>query len=330
MRIEPLNLISTPVAILNSLGLRVKVGLSSEDPMVWRHRSQVYHAYLTTYAPDGRFLGRQVLGQIAPRQRRLLDLSDLTRASVPHEDHVAVVHRVPAHLLTQAPRLPRLWDPRPKQELTALQSLIPEDPVELPAHADYSFFRAYLQYEFDGARGGNGSVIYEVPYRFNAPRPAASSPPSTLVFTTKVWLSARVHSYVVLMNYSTDSGYRHTADYVYGCYSSQGQRVASGRVSVKPFALQVLDLRAAIPVEAQRRARDPSDGASVFSFVGYCEDAALAVVVLNLDYEGKGISVEHTHPAQSYLIPDRFADRHAVKSQAVKAWKTMLAAESAP
>ena len=329
MRIEPLNLISTPVAVLNSLGLRVKVGLSSEDPMVWRHRSQVYYAYLTTYAPDGRFLDRQGLGQIAPRQRRLFDLSDLTQALIPREDHVAVVHRVPAHLLTRALRVPRLRGSR-QQELAALQSLIPEEPVELPAHADYSFFRAYLQYEFDGARGGNGSVIYEVPYRFNAARPAGSRAPSTLVFTTKIWLSPRVNSYVVLMNYSTDSDYRHTADYVYGCYSSGGQRVASGRVSVRPFALQCVDLSAAIPMDAQRRAQDPGDGASMFSFVGYCEDAALAVVVLNLDREGGGISVEHTHPAQSYLLPNSFADRYATKSQAVESWKTMLAAEPTP
>ena len=59
MHISPLNLISTPLALLNSLGLDLRVGLSSEDPMVGRHPTEAYEAYLTTYSPEGLLMDRR-------------------------------------------------------------------------------------------------------------------------------------------------------------------------------------------------------------------------------------------------------------------------------
>ena len=53
MRISPLNLISTPMAVLNTVGVDLRVGLSSEDPMVGRNPSEPYEAYLSIYSPEG-------------------------------------------------------------------------------------------------------------------------------------------------------------------------------------------------------------------------------------------------------------------------------------
>ena len=56
MKIRLLDLVSTPIPVLNRYGLDVSVGLSSEDPIGGRRASEAFEAFLTTYAPDGRKL----------------------------------------------------------------------------------------------------------------------------------------------------------------------------------------------------------------------------------------------------------------------------------
>ena len=102
MQVHLLNLISTPVPVLNSLGLELSVGLSSEDPVVGRRPSEPYRAYLSVYSPEGKWLNRCDLSEIPPNRRRLFPLSALTRELVPAGDHLVVVHRVPARLVAQA------------------------------------------------------------------------------------------------------------------------------------------------------------------------------------------------------------------------------------
>ena len=99
MRVSPLNLISTPVPVLNSLGLRLRVGLSSEDPMVGRHPTEAYEAYLSVYSPEGPLMERTHLGQILPSRRRFFDVSAIAGRLIPNVDHLAVVHRIPSRLM---------------------------------------------------------------------------------------------------------------------------------------------------------------------------------------------------------------------------------------
>ena len=56
MQVNLLNLISTPIPVLNSLGLELSVGLSSEDPVVGRSPNETFLAYLTVYSPEGKRL----------------------------------------------------------------------------------------------------------------------------------------------------------------------------------------------------------------------------------------------------------------------------------
>src|SRR5437870_4221965 len=105
MPVHLLNLISTPVPVLNTLGLDLTVGLSSDDPVVGRHPSEPYLAYLTIYSPEGKRLDRITLGEIAPHRRRFFYISELTRRVVPSGDHLVIVHRVPLRLATQAKSL---------------------------------------------------------------------------------------------------------------------------------------------------------------------------------------------------------------------------------
>lgn len=307
---SPLNLIATAVPVLNTLGLRVRVGLSSDDPIVGRHQAQRYRAYATVYAPDGRFLERTALGAIEPNRRRMVDLSALTARHTTREDHLVVVHRVPEALFA-----------------AGLQERALDEPMELGREHDYTFFRTYLEYAWRDWPGGHGSVIYEIPPVMNEPR-EGKPPSNTLTFTTKMWLSERVETSIVLANCSTDPRYRQTSVYGYGFHAPDGEPVAAGRVSIPPFAVRVLHARAVIPPEAQQRLTDPVDGAAICSFIGYCEGAGTVVLILNVDRHGGGVSVEHTHPAQAYLMPSGAGDanrlRNCLKAEAVAAWKARL------
>ena len=136
MRISPLNLISTPLPVLNSLGLRLRVGLSSEDPMVGRHPTEPYEAFLSVYSPEGLLIERSHIGQIQPARRKYFDVSEIASRLVSGTDHLAVAHRIPSRLTGQAANL--------------------EDEIEMDQEPDYSLFRSVVEYSYPG--GGNGSV----------------------------------------------------------------------------------------------------------------------------------------------------------------------------
>ncbi len=304
MRVALLNLISTPAAVLPRLGLRLSVGLSSEDPMVGRHPSEPYAMYLSVYAPDGTFAKRLALGRIEPRRRRLLDVSSLLTPFGFDDNHLVVAHRVPASL--------------------ADRYGVVDEPVVLAGEPDYGWFRAYVQYAYPDSLGAHGSVIYEVPPRFNEPSPGAR-PPVVLTFTTKIVLSAMVKTYVVLVNHSTDPSYATTADYRFAVHAGDGVRAAVGRCAVDPFTVRVIDLSHAIPERRAACARDPQDGLAHFCLYGICENAAVAVLVLNLAPAAGGVSIEHTHPTQTYLLAPA-DEKQRIKREAIAAWRGLMAA----
>ncbi|MBM3741095.1 MAG: hypothetical protein FJW39_35620, partial [Acidobacteria bacterium] len=279
MPVQLLNLISTPIPVLNSLGLDLSVGLSSDDPVVGRHPSEVYRAYLTIYSPEGRRLDRVVLGDIPPRRRRLFDISGLTRRVVSGCDHLVVVHRVPARLADQTVSL--------------------DDPVEME-EPDYSLFRSLIQYAYPGR--GNGSVIYETPPRLNMQRPGGS-PSTTLTFTSKIVLSSSVRTYVVPIHYSMNPAYAAEGHYRYVLLDAAGRQVLDQTVAMPAFTVRALDLAAALPSDRLQPEACTNDELACFSFVAWCADAALAPLVLNVASDLGGVSVEHTHPAQAFLMP---------------------------
>ncbi|MDP6495850.1 MAG: hypothetical protein QGI09_10635, partial [Dehalococcoidia bacterium] len=184
-----LNLISAPIPVLNSLGLNLKVGLSSEDPTALNHGTEAYDAFLSIYSPEGLLQERTHLGEIPPSRRRLFDLSSITRRVVPSQDHLVVAHRVPHRLLTQVENV--------------------ESPIDLPKDLHYPLFRSMVEYSYPG--GGNGSVIYETPPGLNSARREEKSS-NTLIFTCQIVLSQVVNTYMVLMHYSVNPNYTEIAD----------------------------------------------------------------------------------------------------------------------
>ena len=156
MNISLLNLISTPVAVLNSLEVGTRVGLSSEDPKLQRLPSEEYQVYASVYSAEGVFIGREHVGAIPPHRRKFFNISEISKKYVMGSDHLCVVHRVPNSLLSEVDNV--------------------EELVEADSMPDYSLFRSLVEYSYPG--GGNASIIYETPpgmnviHRENAhPRP---------------------------------------------------------------------------------------------------------------------------------------------------------------
>lgn len=303
MQVALLNLISTPAAVLPREGLELRVGLSSEDPMVGRHPSEPYTVYLSVYAPNGAFAKRLELGSLLPHRRQEFDISALVLPFGFEDNHLVVMHRVPASLAARYGAL--------------------DEPVPLPEETDYSFFRSYVQYAYPGGGGAHGGVIYEISHWFNEPVPG-KRPPVVLTFTTKIVLSDDVETSIVLMNCSTDPRYTTTARYAYAVYAGDGSLVATGECPVSPFTPRVLHMREVIPAEAVAQVRDPDDGLSHFCFYGICENATLAILVLNLSPAQRGVSVEHTHPTQGYLLSSTPADQQRIKREAIAGWRALM------
>ena len=306
MRISPLNLISTPVPVLNSLGLNLRVGLSSEDPMVGRHPSEAYEGYLSIYSPEGPLLKRVHLGQIKPNRRRTFDISAISRGLIPELDHLTVAHRVPSRLLSQGADV--------------------EGEIEMFEEPDYSLFRSLIEYSLP--EGGNGSVIYETPPRLNAGTPGHKSS-NTLTFTCQTVLSDVINTCVVLIHYSVSPSYSHIATYNFALHSLAGDPVLSDRVSIGPFAIRVLNMGQIVPKDLVLSYKDPTDGISPFTFIGYSDDAAIQVVIVSVAPSLGAVAVEHTHPPQTYLFPLDPAYQRKAKTDAQAAWKSIMAESGA-
>ncbi len=310
MQISLLNLISTPIAVLNSLKLDLQVGLSSDDPMVGRYPSEPYDAYLSVYSPEGSLLDRSHLGNIPPNRRKFFDLTAITRRFVSGTDHLVVVHRVPSRLIPG--------------DASDTASLEPE--IELRQPRDYSFFRSLVQYSYP--QGGNGAVVYETPPGLNSKglNSKGSGPRSvsTLTFTCQMVLSEHTNTNIAVIHHSVDASYSHVADYNYGLYSLGGELVASGGISIGPFSVGVLNIGELVPRQRVQEDMDPIDRRSAYTFVGCCDDAIVLPVVVNVAPELGAVAVEHTHPPQSYLMPQDFGLKYRVKSEATKAWSNIF------
>lgn len=294
-----LNLISTPVPVLNSAGLDLRVGLSSEDPTLLNRPTETYDSYLSIYSPEGIFLDRVHLGEIEPYRRRLFDISSITRDFVRELDHLVVVHRIPTRLLPGSGEL--------------------DEPIEITDQLNFRMFRSLVEYSYPD--GGNGSVIYETPPGLNSGLVSSSN---TLTFTCQTVLSDFMDTLIILVHYSTNANYSHIADYDFGLYSRSGELLVSDRVTVAPFSIKVLRLSDIVPEEIVYDERDPADGLSVFSFVGCSDDASLLVMAVNISPSLRAVAVEHTHPPQAYLLPSDTSMRKEIKNMAQRNWKSIF------
>ena len=182
-------------------------------------------------------------------------------------------------------------------------------------------FRSLIEYSFPG--GGNGSLIAETTPGLNAGASEGRSS-NTLTFTCQTVLSETLNTYVVLIHYSIDPAYSRIANYNFALHSLSGELVLKDSLQIGPYAIKVLDLGQIVPNELAEKERDPADGLSCFTFVGYSDNAALMVMVVNTAPSLGGVAVEHTHPPQTYLLPFDGSYQRKAKVDAQTAWKSIL------
>lgn len=202
MPADPFHLISTPVPLLPNLGLRVKVGLSGEDPGGLRHAGLGFSVWLTLYSPQGALVKRWKAADLPAGDRLLLDLSAATEEHGFREPHLAVVHRVPVGV---------------------------ED-------GDFDMFRTMVQLERPGK--GSGSVIYETPPHFNA-KPGKGS---FFSFTNQVVTGPKASTYLALLHYSVNPAYAETAKSRVILYEPDGSTAAVHDGAVPPFSVGLTNL----------------------------------------------------------------------------------------
>ena len=242
------------------------------------------------------------MGQIPPSRRRYFDVSDIAGKLVSGVDHLAVVHRIPSRLLPQVSNL--------------------EDEIEINEEPDYSFFRSAVEYSY--TEGGNGSVIFETTPNLNSALPGKKSS-NTITFTCQTVLSDVLNTNVVITHHSVNPAYSKIASYGYALHSQSGELAACGRVEIAPFSVKVLDMSQLIPMDVIADNRDPEDGTSAFNFVGYSDEAAFQILVVNTAPSLGAVSVEHTHPPQTYLMPWNSNYQREAKTEAQKVWHSLLA-----
>ena len=272
----PLYLITTPVAVLPSLGLDVSVGVSGDDPVASRNHTDSYEVTCSLYKSDGSFVGRPCLGagRIAAGGRQLHSISDLSRTMKLDGDHLAVVHRIPYEHTT-----PRDW----------------------------AMYRACVQYSVQGS-ASHGRVIYESPPQLNVAKPG-KRPSSTLTHTNTIYGGKDYTNYLVLIHYSMDAAYTAAASYLYAVFDQHGERIDKRMVEMGPFQVRAMVL---------------PEWTNLCTLVGYCDSAALLVLVLTMHHPTNSITVEHTHPAQSLTMCNQDGQRNEMKKAALEGWKQVL------
>ena len=299
LNIRPIDLITTPVAVLGDLGVTTKLGLSADDPLGMRNRDEHYRVLVTLYDPGGRFAERVELDPLHPGERRLVDLGEIAGNRFGGEKHLAVVHRVPVSLCP-----------------------VGEDPTEMaPArHGDFAMYRSMIQYGYPG--GGHGGVIYETPPALNASAGGGKTS-GTLTFTSKIATAPAVDTTLILVHYSVDPDYARDAGYRFRIHDGGGRLCAEREIRVAPFTVAAVSIGEALAAEATG-AEDGGNGArlrpALHSLVGWSKEASFLVLFLQTRRDSGFVAVEHAHPPQTYLLPREPETQRKVKSDAIGIW----------
>lgn len=287
-----LDLISTPVPVLNRTGLVTSVGLSGDDPLAERHHSETFRVIISIHGTDGSLTARRELDPIGVHERQRIDLSAIAHEVVGDEDVLAFVHRVPISVcpIGSDPSAPLGGDASPD---------------------DYEMYRTMVQFARGGAHGG---VIYETPPGLNDRR-GRPGRGTALMFTSKILHGPSDRTLVCAINGSIDPAYTASVPLRMVVFDANGDAIATDEREIAAFTVSVLDMHEVVG--------DRSAGRNL-SAVAWSSAGALIFLVIE-DAENH-VAVEHTHPPQAYLLADDPATRFRLKNEAIAAWDRRFAA----
>lgn len=275
-----LHLVSTPIAIMRKQGLRTYAGVTADDPSGVRN-SGISFAVIVSIFGNSRLLGRIIVGTVRTHEHYFIDIdAEVAKQGWSDIASLCVVHRVPSQYISG-------------NELS-------NEPVN-QSHADFSMYRTVVQYALDGK--GMGSVIYETPPNFNI----KGRKPHFLSFSNKVYLHPNTENYVCLLNYSISPDYAQAADVKFQFRDAHGKCIASEKITVPEFDfgfVQVDQLTQATP-------------STFVSFSAASISSALIPLSVVINHKSGGVSVEHSHPPQEYMMTD-WSVINGIKLQAAK------------
>lgn len=294
----PIDLITTPIAVLNGMGLTTKAGLSADDPLASRHTDESYRVIVTFYDPEGRLAQRREYDVLKPGERRLLDLGAEARSLCGSESCLSVVHRVPMSIC------PAGADPTAKSP-------------EKFSHGDFAMYRCMAQYGLPN--GGHGGVIYETPPGLNATG-NRRWPSTTFTFTSKVAITDTLDTTLLMLHYSVSPDYKRHTKFRLRLFDSSGAALCEHEVPLKPFTAATVSIAGLLSSDVKARLYAQGNGIGLITLVGWCTDAALLMLFVQTDKTSGSVSMEHAHPPQTYLLPSDQATRGRLKAAAIAQW----------
>ena len=262
-----LHLASTPIAMMANYGLSTYVGLSSDDPTNMRNKGEKFSVIISAYGHT-KLIGRAKIYELNPNEHRFFCLDEeLKKLGWQLDTSLCVVHRVPSTLLEGA---------KIKQK-------------EANTKLDYSMYRTVVQYRY--AEKGMGGVIYETPPNFNI----AGRKPHFLSFSNMLYLNGQVENYLVFINYSVSPEYSQTANVKLSFNNTEGKKIVNKEVFVPPFDCYCMNIN---------QIGELANEKIFVSYTAATTTSALIPLSILVNVNNGGISVEHSHPPQEYLMAD--------------------------
>ena len=282
-----LHLASTPIAIMAKQGLRTFAGVTGDDPSNTRNAGTSF-VVLVSFFAESNLLGRIIVATVGPCEHYFIDI-DQEVAENGWQDIASfcVVHRIPSQYISE--------------------DRIVNMPV-MHSHEDFSMYRTVVQYAVDS--GSMGSVTYETPPNFNR----VGGNPSFLSFSNKIYIHPDCDSYLIFLNYSVSPNYTKSADVNIEFYNTTG--VCMGRHLISVPALDFSCIRMCDLL--------PKSSGPFLSFAAVSAGTALLPISIVVNRCLGGVSVEHSHPPQGYLLAD-WPIVNRIKTEAVN---TILGRES--
>jgi hypothetical protein len=292
--ITALDLISTPVGVLNATALETRAGISGDDPLCERLIGERLRVFVSLFAPNGTFVERRELDPIAGGERRMINLSEIARPLFGNVNVLSVVHRIPYSVC------PPGQDPA--------ETILKTNPIE-----DYDLLRTMIEYGYPGR--GRGGVIYETPPGINSTERRGKQ--SALILSSKVAISEQQNSTVLLINMSQDFAYRGHVTLRARLFAPDGQAVAAHEERLPPFSISILSIRDWLT----RAGKAPTgNDISTYSVVAWSKEGALIPLFLQTHEAAGSVSIEHSNPPQVYLLPKSAGLRFKLKNEAVASW----------
>jgi hypothetical protein len=280
---ELLHLVSTPIAIMAKQGLRTYAGVTGDDPSNARNMDASYLVLLSCFG-KGQLLGRIMVGTVGAHEHYFVDIdAEVAKQGWSDTATLCVVHRIPSQYVS-GDRL--------------------NDPPLAQTHMDFSMYRTVVQYGING--GGMGSVIYETPPNFNM----AGKRPHFLSFSNKIYLHPETDSYLVFLNYSVSPNYTQAADMKIEFRSASGACIGQHALTVPALDFSYMRVGDILPAA-------PSP---FVSFTAASVTSALIPLSVVVHRRYGGVSVEHSHPPQEYLM----AEWPVINSVKLRAAKTLF------